>query len=506
MTQDILLDVGEDLIRLAVLEDGQTVGFDLERDPTHGQIGSIYRGKVTQVLPGLQAAFVDLGVAGAGFLHARDAYPISYDANGDPLPDKGATPRIEHTIRQGQELTVQIVREANGDKGPRVTTRWTLPGHAVMLLPNSHSIGVSRRIRDPERRTLFYLLAKKHLPESSGLVIRTAAESVSADAIVAEISRLEAVRKKITAAERKGAVPRLLHAENGLFDRVLREYRHSGIHQLTVNNTEWYERLREAFADVDPVCALKVRLHGGSFGLFELHGVQSDLSRALSRKVWLKSGGWLLFDYTEAMTVVDVNSGKFTGKDDFQKTAEAVNLEAVDMLVRQVRLRNLGGILVVDFIDMEAPEKRARLVETLKEKFSERDGNRTTVAGMTQLGLVELTRRRLGQPLSVLLRQRGAAQTVETVDNPGEERFPALGECTLSEPGECIMDEPGDCMLPAPGDCMLPAPGEDMSTEPGESAMLSAGEMMVVAPGEDMATVPEEDKDREPRDLSRFGA
>ena len=490
MTQDILLDVGEDLIRLAVLENGHTVGFDLERDPTHGQIGSMYRGKVTQVLPGLQAAFVDLGVAGAGFLHARDAYPISYDANGDPLPDKGATPRIEHTIRQGQELTVQIVREANGDKGPRVTTRWTLPGHAVMLLPNSHSIGVSRRIRDPERRALFYLLAKKHLPESSGLVIRTAAESVSVDAIVAEISRLEAVRKRIAAAERKGAVPRLLHAENGLFDRVLREYRHSGIHQLTVNNTEWYERLREAFADVDPLWAGKVRLHGGSFGLFELHGVQSDLSRALSRKVWLKSGGWLLFDYTEAMTVVDVNSGKFTGKDDFQKTAEAVNLEAVDMLVRQVRLRNLGGILVVDFIDMEAPEKRTRLVETLKEKFAAYDGNRTTVAGMTQLGLVELTRKRLGQPLPVLLRQRGAAQTVEMVEDPGEECISASGECMHVEPGEF----------------MLPVPGEFVTTEPGERGALSAGELMVVAPGENMASAPEGDKDREPRDLSRFGA
>ncbi len=416
MTQDILLDVGPDLIRLAVLEDGHTVEFDLERDPVQGQMGSIYRGKVTQVLPGLQAAFVDLGNAGAGFLHARDAYPLVYDANGEPVANKGGIPRIEQSVRAGQELTVQILREANGDKGPRVTTRWTIPGHSVMLLPGAQSIGVSRRIRDPERRAAFYLLARKHLPDAAGLVIRTAAESVPPEMIAAEIGRLEEVRKKVIAAERKGAVPRLLHAENGLYDRVLREYRHAGIHQITVNHPEWYERLRDAFSAVDPSWGPKIRLHTGSYALFELHGVQPELRRALSRKVWLKSGGWLLFDRTEAMTVVDVNSGKFTGKKDFQATAEAVNMEAVDMLVRQVRLRNLGGIVVVDFIDMKSPESRNLLVERCKERFAELDGGRTTVAGMTQLGLVELSRRRIGQPLSVLLRQFAAEQADDCED------------------------------------------------------------------------------------------
>ena len=421
MTQDILLEVGDDAIRLAVLEDGETVGFFMERDAAHGQIGSIYRGKVTQVLPGLQAAFVDLGQAGAGFLHARDAHPLTYDANGDPVPMK-ATPRIETLVKAGQELTVQIVREACGDKGPRVTTRWTLPGHSVMLLPGSRSIGVSKRIRDPERRAGFYLLARASLPEKAGLVIRTAAESVPPEGIVAEIKRLDAVRAAVESGSRKGAVPRLLHCENGLYDQIVREYRRESTNRLFVNNADWYERLREAFAAVDPSWALKVRHHAGEFGLFALHGVESDLARALSRKVWLKSGAWLMFDYTEAMTVIDVNSGKCTGKEDFQKTAEKVNLEAVDMLVRQIRLRNLGGIIVVDFIDMASPESRQQLVDTLRERFAERDGARTTVAGMTSLGLVEMSRRRLGQPLHAQLRKKPDSL-------PEEAGLPDAGAC-----------------------------------------------------------------------------
>jgi ribonuclease G len=446
MTQDILLDVGPDMIRLAVLEDGKPVAFDVERDPVQGQMGSIYRGRVTQVLPGMQAAFVDLGKAGAGFLHARDAYPIPYDANGEPLPVKGAPPRIEQSVRAGQELTVQIVREANGDKGPRLTTRWTLPGHAVMLLPGSQSIGVSRRIRNPERRAAFYLLARKHRPDTSGLVIRTAAESVTPESIVREIDRLEAVRRKVEVAERKGEVPRMLHAENGLFDKVVREYRHAGIRQVTVNHTAWYERLRDAFAAVDPSWGPKVRLHTGTFGLFELHGVDAELRRALSRKVWLKSGGWLLFDRTEAMTVVDVNSGKFTGKKDFQATAEAVNLEAVNTLVRQVRLRNLGGIIVVDFIDMASPESRSRLVETLRETFAACDGTRTTVAGMTQLGLVEISRRRIGQPLSILLWD----QARELARQPESDLAPPYGPdlaspCGSEQATPCGLEQAPPC-------------------------------------------------------------
>lgn len=404
MTQDILLDVGDDTIRLAVLEDNETVGYFTERDAAHGQNGSIYRGLVTQVLPGMQAAFVDIGLPMAGFLHARDAHPMSYDGNGDPVATKGNVPRIEVLIKAGQELTVQIVREASGEKGPRLTTRWTLPGHAVLLLPGSRAVGVSKRIHDPSARDAFLALARDNLPDEAGVVIRTAAESTPPELVIGEIRRLDLIRSNIVAAERKGAVPRLLHAENSMYDMIVREFRNTRTARLTVNRVDWYERLRLAFMAIDPAWALKVRYHAGEFGLFALHGVESDIARALSRKVWLKSGGTLMFDYTEAMTVVDVNTGRFTGKNDFQATAEQTNLEAVNVLIRQIRLRNLGGIIVVDFIDMASVESRRNLVDTLRMQFLESDGTRTSVVGMTSLGLVEMTRKKISQPLHVAMK------------------------------------------------------------------------------------------------------
>jgi ribonuclease G len=420
MTQDILLDVRDDAIRLAVLEDNETVGFYTERDAAFGQNGGIYRGKVTQVLPGMQAAFVDIGLPAAGFLHARDAHPMTYDGNGDPVAMKGSVPRIEQAVKAGQELTVQIVREASGEKGPRITTRWTLPGHSVLLLPGSRSVGVSKRIRDPEVREAFLALARENLPDEAGVVIRTAAESTSPDQVIGEIRRLDLVRASIVDAERRGAVPRMLHAENGMYDMIVREFRHAGIGRLTVNRADWYERLRDAFITVDPSWALKVRHYAGEFGLFALHGVESDIERALSRKVWLKSGGSLMFDYTEAMTVIDVNTGQFTGKTDFQDTAEKTNLEAVDMLVRQVRLRNLGGIIVVDFIDMASADSRKNLVDVLRMRFLAVDGTRTSVVGMTSLGLVEMTRKKLSQPLHVAMKSQKIISAGEMADGSKE--------------------------------------------------------------------------------------
>ncbi len=399
MTKDLLLDIGPDATRMAIIEDGATVGFFMAQYASHGQNGSIYRGKVTQVVPGLQAAFVDIGLEKAGFLHARDAYPLVYDDHGDPLPEKLENKRIEYFLKAGQELTVQIVREATADKGPRVSTRWTLPGHAVMLVPDAPSVGISRRIREPDVRENFLGLARDHRPKAAGVVIRTAAEATPEELIIEEIQRLSTVLANIRSSETRGAVPRLLHAENGILERVLHEYRNPFTHRVTVNDVGWYERLRDAFAEINPEWAGKVRMHTGEFGLFALHGVETDVRRALSRKIWLKSGGWLMFDYTEAMTVVDVNSGKYTGKDKVQETIERINFESVDVLIQQVRLRNLGGIIVVDFIDMESLESRDRLVEILRSRFAETDGTRTRVIGMTSLGLVEMTRKKWSQPL-----------------------------------------------------------------------------------------------------------
>lgn len=423
MHQDILLDIDDERSKMAVLEDGDLVAYEVDRTKDAGLVGNIYRGKVTQVLPGLQAAFVDLGDSGTGYLHARDAFEISCDENGDTLPLNGKSLSIEKFVKAGQELTVQIMRESSGDKGPRVTVRWTLAGHAVMLLPNSRSIGVSKRIRDAGKRAELTKFAETHLPKTSGIVIRTAGESVQHELIISEIQKLDILCEKITQSSRKGSVPRLLYTDGGLYDRVVREYRRSSTDKITVNRIDWFEKLKGSFAQIDPSWAGKVRLHSGNYRLFELYNVDSQLSRALNRKVWLKSGGWLMFDYTEAMTVIDVNSGKFTGKDNFQATAEKVNFEAISVIVTQTRLRNLGGIIVIDFIDMSSQEKRLNLVEAIRARFAEVGDIGTIIAGITNLGLVELTRKKTGATLQALVKGNSyttvEAETDQLIHEPG---------------------------------------------------------------------------------------
>jgi len=399
MTQDFLLDIRDEGIRFVIMEDGEPVGFMTERDASVGQLGSIYRGIVTQVMPGLQAAFVDIGLPHAGFLHARDAAQIAYLETDQCNQNRNKAEKIENIIKQGQELTVQIVRESFADKGPKLTVRWTVPGSKVMLVPGMHTVGVSKKIKDVEINRSLHELGEKYCPAEAGIVMRTAAENTDPDQIIQEIHELTEVLNSVKQSEKKGQVPRLLHADNGLYNYIIKEYCNSGTNQIIVNHVVWYERLREAFVHQNPSWGLKVRYYGGEFELLALHGVESELSRALSKKVWLKSGATIHFDYTEAMTVVDVNSGKNQGKKDHQETFEEINREAVEMLVRQVRLRNIGGILVVDFIDMASGESRQALVERLREKFSQVDGKRTTVLGITALGLVEITRKRIGQPL-----------------------------------------------------------------------------------------------------------
>lgn len=406
MTQDILLDIQEEGIRLAVLENGTAVGYFSERDAASGQNGSIYRGKILQVIPGLQAAFIDIGLGLPGFLHVGDVQQVQHNRFGEPVAAKGKNTPIEQLLKAGQELTVQIVREAFGDKGPKLTTRWTLPGHAVLILPNTDAIGVSKKIQNEAVRKKLYDLVAANQPVTVGVVVRTMAEQTAAETLVDEMQHLSRVVVQIQENEKKGAVPRLLYAENGMHDFILRTFRNENTNQIFINDVAWYEKIRAAFIAVNPSWALKVRHYGGDFSLFALHGVETDLARALSRKVWLKSGAVLHFDNTEAMTVIDVNTGKYTGKSDAQETFEKINLEAVETIAQQLRLRNIGGIVVIDFIDMKSMDAKNKLLEALRTRLEACDPGRSMVAGMTTLGLVEMTRKRLGQPLYKALKEK----------------------------------------------------------------------------------------------------
>lgn len=395
MAKDILVDVGQDLIRLALLLDGEPVEIYAEKMENRSLVGNIYRGKVERTLKGMQAAFVDIGLEKNAFLYINDIVPVNFD-NGDKNFSK--TSDISHLISPGQEISVQITKDAAGSKGPRVTTRLSLPGRYLAIVRNTDSVGVSKKITDSEEKERLRNIARRNKPENAGIIIRTAAEGIPEEHIVEEIEELKKLYHTLLIKEKKGKVPRLLYREPGIIGQAVREYLTTDTHRFIINNEEEYEKILAFLEDTSPVLKNKIQLYCKDYDMFEFYNVESAINEALSRKVWLKSGAYLVFDRTEALTVIDVNSGKFTGKTNLEDTAFRINLEAAETIARQIRLRNLSGIIIVDFIDMHTKEHQHQVVQTLKEAVKS-DRTHTAVIGMTNLGLVEITRKKIRQPL-----------------------------------------------------------------------------------------------------------
>ncbi|BDG61466.1 Rne/Rng family ribonuclease [Caldinitratiruptor microaerophilus] len=396
MSKEILVSVDVDGVRAAMREDGQVVELLFERAVRQQLVGNIYKGRVQNVLPGMQAAFVDIGLERNAFLFVDDAIPPGLEVDGAP-------PAIRDVVRPGQELLVQVVKEPSGTKGPRVTRHVTLPGRYLVLMPSVEFVGVSRRITKERERERLKALAESLRPPGMGLIVRTVAEGASEAEFRRDIEYLVRLWQGVEARARAAEARSLVHRDLGLVQRVVRDWLDDDVTELYIDSPSDYERVLEWLELMAPHLRSRVRLYTPTtVSLFDRYGVEQEIERALRRKVWLRSGGYLVIDRTEALTAIDVNTGKFVGTTDLRDTVLRTNLEAAAEIARQLRLRDIGGIVVVDFIDMDLPEDRQRVLEALEEALA-RDRTRTNVLGLTQLGLVELTRKKSRQTLDEIL-------------------------------------------------------------------------------------------------------
>ena len=397
MNKEILIDTLMGETRLALLEDGELAEFYCERRGQEKLSGNIYAGLVENVLPGMNAAFVDIGLRKNAFLCADDILP---DARGDAeLESRLRGQRIEKAIKKGQQVLVQVIKEPGGSKGPRVSNHVTLPGRKLVLLPTMRYAGVSKRIGDESERGRLRRIAESLCNEAEmGLIVRTAAEGATEDELRQECRTLCRLWEKIANRGSHSRPPQLIHMDGSLPYRAVRDMLDVDTLAVRTDDPEIAGALRSAAGDIAPEWADRIELYTGQTPLFDLYRVDSQVEKALDKQIWLKSGGYLVIDETEALTVVDVNTGKFVGKQSLSETIFRTNQEAAAEIARQIRLRDVGGIVVIDFIDMELPEQRDEVLKVLRESLKS-DRNRTNVVGFTGLGLVEMTRKKVRQPL-----------------------------------------------------------------------------------------------------------
>ncbi|MCL1905928.1 MAG: Rne/Rng family ribonuclease [Clostridiales bacterium] len=393
---------GED-VSIVVCHEGQLREVYLPRRGEERLLGAIYKGRVANVLPGMQAAFVDIGLEKNSFLYVDDVYtPAPLYGGLSPADVRPLSRDIGSLLKEGQEVLVQIFKESQGDKGARVTMQPTLPGRYTVLLPVGSHVAVSRRIEEEaERERLREIM--KDLVVGQGAIVRTAAAGVSAGELAEDLRGLNRMWKRIQGKAAHSKAPSLIYHEQDMLRRVIRDTVSSDIERILVENAEAADKLRETIAEAAPELDCKISLRAGT-DLFAVYGVEEQMQKALRRRVWLKSGGYIVFDQTEALTVVDVNTGKFVGNSNLEETVLTANLEAVTEIARQLRLRNTGGIIIIDFINMEQEHHRQMLVDALDEELK-KDRTRVTMMGMTNLGLVELTRKKIGHELSYSLEE-----------------------------------------------------------------------------------------------------
>ena len=416
MSEEILINVTPQETRVAVLAAGQVQELVVERASSRGLVGNICVGKVARVLPGMQSAFVDIGLERAAFLHVADIHEHR-KPNGEP-----AKP-IERILAEGQPLLVQVVKDPLGTKGARLSTQVSIAGRMLVYLPQDPHIGVSQRIENEAERAQLKERLQSLLPEGEGggFILRTLAEGASDAELRADVEYLRHLWRDIRERAHGGAVPRLLYQDLSLAQRVLRDMAGESTVAVRVDSRETFARLSEFAAAYTPMVAPKLEHYTGERPLFDLYNVEPEIEKALSRRVDLKSGGYLIIDQTEAMTTVDVNTGGYVGHRTFDDTVFKTNLEAAQAIARQLRLRNLGGIIVIDFIDMDSAEHREAVLGEFRRALA-RDRTRMTVNGFTQLGLVEMTRKRTRESLAHVLCQpcpvcagRGEVKTAQTV-------------------------------------------------------------------------------------------
>ena len=443
MLKEILVQISEDETRVALLEDKQLVEIYIERAVHQRLAGNIYKGKVENVLPGMQAAFVDIGLEKNAFLYVEDAIRsrLASEIEGKELPLPQTS--ICDVLKEGQEIIVQITKEPVGTKGPRVTTHITLPGRFMVLMPTVDYVGISRRIEDEAERERLRSLAEQVKNPAMGLIVRTVAEGVSIEELRYDVTLLTKLWRKIQNRGMNGPVPNLIHKDLELVQRILRDLFSEDIDRLLLNSRYSYEKVLDALEIMGSNLRHKVVLSEKE-NLFEAFSLEGEIEKALKKRVWLKCGGYIVIDQMEALTSIDVNTGKYVGSTSLADTVLKTNLEAATEIARQMRLRNIGGIIIIDFIDMESQEHQQMVLDELAEELK-KDKTKTNILGLTQLGLVEMTRKKVRQSLDSVLQKTclycegtGRVLAEETVSIKAKKMIISLAE---HNPDQAILVE-----------------------------------------------------------------
>jgi len=410
MGQEIAISINREETRAAVLDHGVLTDLYIDQFKHKDFVGNIYKGTVVKVLPGMQAAFIDIGMDKAAFIHVSDLsigsdpgdtlVESDVDDKGPemPRPRRRTTRPIEELLEEGQELMVQIAKGPIGTKGPRVTTYISLPGRYLVFMPTVDHVGVSRRIPKDDERARLKEIVKKLKKPGQGFIVRTVSEGVSSEEIRSDIEFLTVLWQDTVNKREHLPAPNLLHADMSLSFRVIRDLFTKKVERLLIDSKEEYEAVKDFVRRVMPEQASRVHFYDKEENLFDKLGIEMEVSRALNRKVWLKSGGSIVIDHTEAMTVIDVNTGRFVGKRDQEETILRNNLEAVREIGYQVKLRGIGGIILIDFIDMEREKNREKVYQALVDAMASSKA-RTRISHVSDLGLIEMSRERVREDL-----------------------------------------------------------------------------------------------------------
>jgi ribonuclease G len=431
MSAELIINAKVYETRVALVENGQVAELYVERSSDLGIGGNIYKGVVVRVLPGMQAAFVDIGLEKAAFLYVSDVHrPIvdleqlfqnscGVEREGEeiedlrepgepemsevlPVPRGYGEERIEDRLQEGQEVLVQVAKEPIGSKGARITTHITLPGRNLVLMPMVEHIGVSRRIDNEKERRRLRDLVCAIKPTACGFIVRTAAEGVEAEKLKAEMDFLLKLWQNIQRRAENSAVPSLIYQDLDITLRAVRDLFTKEVDRLVIDSESEYQKVLNFTETFMPSLHSAVELHDNEEPIFDAYGIEMEVQRALGRKVWLKSGGYIVIETTEALTAVDVNTGRYVGKRNLEETILKTNLEAVKEIACQLRLRNIGGIIIIDFIDMEKEANRERVFNALSEAM-QRDKSKTNILRMSDLGLIEMTRKRTKESIGRVL-------------------------------------------------------------------------------------------------------
>jgi len=412
MSREIVINATKHESRIAVIDEGQVVELWVERTRHRTIVGNIYKGRVTKVLPGMQSAFVDIGIERDAFLYVSDVIEdleeyqsestddIHFEDNGNGKPEAS----IADLLREGQEIVVQVAKDSIAGKGARITTHITMPGRFLVYMPTVSHIGVSRRIEDEEERLRLKTILEEIRNVPGGFIVRTAGEERNGEEFAADMRYLTELWEQIRKRADKSSAPHPIHHDLDLVLRTIRDVLSPDFKTVWVDSVEQYQRIVEFLDQIQPNLVSRVKLYRREEPVFEEFGIEQEIEKALKSKVWLKSGGYIVINQTEALVAIDVNTGKYVGKKNLEETVFRTNLEAIREIVRQIRLRDLGGIIVLDFIDMDDPENRARVFETLENEIR-KDRSKTKILQISEFGLVEMTRKRVRQSLERSLTQ-----------------------------------------------------------------------------------------------------